>query len=113
MFGEGITKIEASVLKFGSNDVNPPFLEVIPCAFIVGIICGVLGGIFVIINSNMGIIRKKYITKNWLKIIEAIIFSILTTTTFYWLPTVVTNCEDDAALTVNEELVVQYDCPSG
>ena len=56
MEGEGITKIEASVLKFGSNDVNPPFLEVIPEAFILGIICGVLGSVFVIINSNMGLI---------------------------------------------------------
>ena len=99
------------MLKFGSSDVNPPFLEVIPCAFILGIVCGALGGIFVIINSNMGIIRKKWITTNWLKIIEAIIFSILTTTTFYWLPAVVAHCADDAALTDNDELVVRYDCP--
>ena len=60
--GEGLTTMEASVLKFGSNDVNPPFLEVIPEAFILGIICGVLGSVFVIINSNMGLIRKKWIT---------------------------------------------------
>jgi len=89
MEGEGITKIESSVLKFGSDDVDPPFLEVIPEAFILGIICGVLGSIFVIINSNMGLMRKKWITSSWLKIAEAVFFSIITTTTFYWLPAMV------------------------
>jgi len=113
MEGEGITKIEASVLKFGSNDVNPPFLEVIPEAFILGIICGVLGSVFVIINSNMGLIRKKWITSSWLKVTEAVIFSIMTTTTFYWLPAMVNKCSDESVLTVNTDLIVEYDCPPG
>ena len=61
MKGEELGDLTSSVLKFGTDNISPPTLEVLPGAVIVGAICGVLGGVFVIVNSNLGLIRKKYI----------------------------------------------------
>ena len=74
------------MLKFGAISISPPTLEVIPGAIVCGAITGLLGGIFVIVNSNLGLLRKKYITSNVAKIFEAIFFSIATTSVFYWAP---------------------------
>jgi len=86
MAGQAILSLESAVLKFGSISISPPTLEVIPGAIIVGAVTGLLGGIFVIVNSNLGLLRKKYITSNVVKIIESVFFSIATTSVFYWAP---------------------------
>ena len=57
----GLLDINSSALKFGTVNVVAPTLRVIPAAFIVGAICGVMGGIFVIVNNWMGFFRKFYI----------------------------------------------------
>lgn len=38
-------------LKFGGVAVESPHIDSIPCAFIVGVICGLLGALFVVVNS--------------------------------------------------------------
>lgn len=65
MKGEGITDVNSSVLKFGVTNITPPTVDVIPGSIIVGAITGVLGALFVAVNSNLGMLRKKMITKNW------------------------------------------------
>ena len=118
MDGTDIIDVSSSVLKFGTDNVTSPTFEVLPGSIIVGAICGCLGAGFVIVNSNLGLLRKKYINSNWKKIAEAAFFSFLTTTTFYWMPLSVNSCKsmlkdgtDHARLTEdNIELAVQYDC---
>ena len=61
MKGESIGDLTSSVLKFGTSNISPPTLEVLPGSLIVGAFCGVLGGVFVIVNSNLGMLRKKHI----------------------------------------------------
>ena len=74
-------------LKFGGISVENPDFSTIPCAFIVGIICGLLGALFVVVNSNINKrIRKKYITKNWMRVLEAVLFALATSSAFYWAP---------------------------
>ena len=52
-------------LKFKSTFVESPSLSSIPTAIILGTICGLLGAFFIFINTNLGKVRKKLITKNW------------------------------------------------
>ena len=77
-----------------------------------GCFTGVLGGVFVIVNSNLGLIRKKYITQNWQKLLEAVLFSLMTTTTFFWMPSLAEDCRSDANVT-ESDILVQYSCTKG
>ena len=120
MDGNDILTLSSSVLKFGTTDVTAPTFEVLPGSVIVGAICGILGAIFVIVNSNLGLLRKKYITANWMKIAEAAFFSFITTTTFYWMPLSTNDCKSvstggtgNMPLGSNEDIAVQYDCKEG
>lgn len=86
----------------------------LPGAFFVGAICGLLGGLFVLVNSRLGMLRKKYIKSNWAKCVEVAVFSLITSTCFYYAPIFFNDCRDDTAITSSyAELVVQYDCPPG
>lgn len=49
------------MLKFGVTNISPATIDVLIGSFVVGAVCGIMGGIFVIVNSNLGLIRKKYI----------------------------------------------------
>jgi H+/Cl- antiporter ClcA len=51
-------------LKFGGVAVESPRFDSIPCAFIVGAVCGLLGAFFVVINSRLFKLRKKHIKTN-------------------------------------------------
>jgi len=114
MKGQSITDANSSVLKFGVTNITPPTLDCIPGAFIVGAICGVLGAVFVAVNSNLGILRKKLIKENWQKLAEAVFFSVLTTSAFYWVPYFAKECEaiNPSMPEENQEITVHYDCPT-
>lgn len=113
MKGLSLSEINSAVLKFGTLSISPPTYEVIPGAFIVGSVCGIFGGLFVLVNSNMGLIRKKIITKSWMKVTEAVLFSMLTTSIFYWMPAAYLNCYSMTSLSEsNKELAVTYSCPA-
>lgn len=115
MAGLGFKAINGGVLKFGVNQISPPTLSVLPGSFFVGAICGVLGGVFVLVNSNLGVLRKKLIQSNWAKLTEAVLFSLVTSTCFYFIPNLFNDCRDasSVAKSSDAEIVVQYDCPAG
>ena len=52
-------------LKFKATFVDSPGLETVPAAIILGVICGLLGALFIYVNTELSKQRKKYITKNW------------------------------------------------
>ena len=114
MKGESIKVINSSVLKFGVDNIKPATLEVVPGCFITGAICGVMGAVFVLVNSNLGLLRKKYINANWKKLLEACFFSLATTTCFYFFPTLFGDCESSESVAPsNTDIIVQYNCPNG
>lgn len=83
--GAVLSLSNSSALKFGNiNIVYSPLSDAI-VAIVIGIICGLLGGLFVEVYSAMGVVRKKYINTNFKKIAEVLFFSFATSTTFYWL----------------------------
>jgi len=55
----------------------------LPAAIVIGIVCGLLGSLFIFVNISLGILRKKYIKKNWQKIMEACFFSFLSCSIFF------------------------------
>ena len=52
-------------LKFKATFVESPTLSTLPAAVILGIICGLLGALFIYVNTNLNRIRKRIITRNW------------------------------------------------
>ena len=76
---------DTSALKFGSLSDKESSLLDLPAAVIIGIVCGLLGSFFIYINISLGILRKKYITKNWMKIAEAMGFAAISSTIFFLL----------------------------
>lgn len=112
MKGEDISAINGSVLKFGVDDIQPATFDVLPGSLIVGAITGFMGGIFVIVNSNLGLVRKKLINTNWKKILETCAFSFMTTTCFYWSAKLFNDCELKSSASNSSDILVQYNCPA-
>jgi H+/Cl- antiporter ClcA len=76
-----------SALKFAKArpEMSVP-ASVLPGAFIIGCISGLLGAFFLGVNFRLAKIRTAIETKKWHKLFDAFIFAFLTATTFYWLP---------------------------
>ena len=113
MKGEDVSSINGAVLKFGVDDISPSTFEVLPGSLIVGAVTGLLGGVFVVVNSNLGLVRKKLVTANWMKLLEACLFSFMTTTCFFWSASFFNECYDSADASNSDDILVNYDCPDG
>ena len=87
-----MSTISSAVLKFGTTPITSPTIEAIPASIITGTLAGCFGAGFIAVNTYMGMARKKLVTTPIMKIIEAVIFSILTTTVFYWSPFFFKDC---------------------
>jgi H+/Cl- antiporter ClcA len=75
----------SATLKFGEIVIIYSPLSDALVAVLLGIICGLLGALFVSVNSHMIILRKKYVNTNLKKVIEVLLFSLATSTAFFWL----------------------------
>lgn len=76
-----------STLKFGnergSTDVNQIYL--IPAAIFLGVTGGLLGPLFIKVNFAINErIRKRYLTKKWMKPVETFFMCFLTASVFFW-----------------------------
>lgn len=71
---------------FGYNEILD-----LPAAIILGIIGGLLGALFIFTAFKLAIYRKKYINTNLKKILECVIFAIVTTSCFYLVVVLRTN----------------------
>jgi chloride channel 7 len=74
---------DTGALKFGKLADEESSLLDLPAAVIIGIVCALLGSFFIFVNINLAILRKKYITQNWQKILEAVMFAFLSTSIFF------------------------------
>lgn len=78
-----------SSLKFGgvaTQNENDDGMILIPGAIIIGIIGGLIGPLFINLNTRINVYRKKLLTKNYLKVIETAIFGFCTAGIFFILP---------------------------
>lgn len=74
---------DTGALKFGKLDDYESSLLDLPAAVIIGVVTGLLGSLFIYVNVNLAILRKRYIKHNWQKILEAIVFSFVSATIFF------------------------------
>ena len=87
----------------------------LPASLIIGGFCGLLGTSFVWVNTTLGIYRKKYITKNWMKLFEAFFFAFLTATVFFGAALITS----DKCVIINDadqadhDKFVSFLCPKG
>ena len=89
-------------------------MSTIPAAIILGIICGLLGALFVWVNTNLSKKRKVIITKKWQKLLEVALFSLATSSAFYWMPYFFNECKANSDISdANQDLLVRYDCDEG
>ncbi len=74
-------------LKFGHVSENRKInSSVILGAIIIGIISGLLGPLFINVNTRVNALRGKILTKKWHKIIDCFFFTFVTASAFYWFP---------------------------
>lgn len=104
----------SAALKFGNIAiVYSPLTDAIAAIFI-GIVCGLLGALFVAVFSNMGVLRKKLITTNSKKIAETLFFSIATTSTFFWLSAYSASNSENCVPVLNDDVeYFSFTCPAG
>jgi len=101
--GDGVSRVSSSVLKFGVTPITAPTIKTIPSSIATGVICGLLGAGFIIVNTTLGLFRKKHITKSWMRVIESIFFSVATTSFFFWAPWFVNDCIESATVKSNDK----------
>lgn len=87
--GHPLSLSDSSTLKLGNlslGDVNA-VLD-IPAGIFLGVICGLLGALFIWVGINLGMWRKKHINTPIKKVLEVILFAFITASSFYlvvWL----------------------------
>lgn len=112
--GKTFSLDDTGALKFGDlNDKESSLLD-LPAAIIIGIVCGLLGSFFIYVNISLGILRKKYITKNWQKIAEAMIFATVSSTIFFLCVLSRDHvCKHPPDNTSEETTLIQFRCKNG
>jgi H+/Cl- antiporter ClcA len=106
---------DTAILKFGTLETQASSFLDLPAAVAIGLFCGMLGTAFVWTSSNLGIYRKKYIDKNWKKIVEAIFFGMFTASMFY-LGVYIRrdSCLPEASVEQGkDDHLVRFMCPDG
>lgn len=80
--------------KFGQigevKNVNA--IKLIPAAIAIGVIGGVMGGIFIYCNTMVNKLRKRLLTKKWLKPLETAAFCFATASAFLAVPYFMHSC---------------------
>lgn len=102
---------DTGALKFGSLDDTESSLLDLPAAVVIGIVCGLLGSFFIFVNINLAIYRKKYISKNWMKIAEAVGFSFLSCSIFFGCVVARQGSCRTASNSGTEVNLMQFRCP--
>ena len=67
---------------------------------VIGLVCGLLGALYVSINSKLLILRKRYTkSASWKLIVDVILISLLTSAVTFWLPLFAGQCHSGVTST--------------
>lgn len=104
--------VNGGIIKFGEFQKRSfTFASLIPFV-IIGIICGILGAIYVYVNSVlMAKLRKKILTSNFKRIAECLFWVILSCSIVYFSPNIYPDrCPSQKSKALE---LIQYRCPEG
>ena len=83
--------VNAGLIKFGQYDENPYKLHDFPFFILLGIMGGLLGALFIYLNSTINRYRKLYLKTGWEKVIEVVVLVAVTSTFVYYAPMILRN----------------------
>lgn len=83
------------------------YLILIPSSLIIGVAGGLYGPLFININFRTNAWRKKYINKNWKKVVEAGFFCFMSATIFYIIPYLEGQCTDFQSSSSSDDDLLQ------
>ncbi len=104
----------AGLLNFGQfkeSDFSYNFAE-LPLYMFMGAIGGVLGAFFNYINYHLTVFRIRYLHMRWIKVLEAVIVSMMTATVGFLMILYIKDCHE----TIKENTVeypIRYNCHDG
>ncbi len=85
--GSGLTNIvNGGLLKFADITTNSYDLADFIVFVVIGILGGLLGSLYILINANLAKIRKYYLKEKYMKIIEAGLIAFIGATIIFFLP---------------------------
>jgi chloride channel 7 len=90
--GAPLTLNSSAVLKFGKiSYFDTPMTDLL-IAIILGTICGLLGAFFICVYAILGFFRKKFIDSKLKKVLEVVLFSMISASIFFWLSAACMDC---------------------
>ena len=91
--GSPLQLSDSGAVKFTAiNTANMNSMLDIPAAIVLGIVTGLLGALFIYVSISLQMYRKHFITTNFRKIIECLLFAFATSTAFYVVVAFRGNC---------------------
>jgi chloride channel 7 len=85
-----------AALKFGNAstvDENDDVEILLPGAIIIGVIGGLIGPLFINLNTRVNVYRKKYLKNGVIKVVETTLFGFATAGIFFILPYLFETCK--------------------
>ena len=83
-FGSPLSLSDSGSLKLGNLSLeNENSILDLPAGIILGVICGLLGALFISVSIRLAMVRKMYINTSIRKVIEAVLFAFITASIFY------------------------------
>ena len=104
--------LDSATFDFSAVQYPTPTFGALPGALIIGATCGLLGALFVSINTYCGMFRREYMNYTSLRMVEVTVLALITTVFAFWLPNwVQAGCY--SFFYGQEKSLVQYNCPNG
>ena len=92
-YGHPVTLSDAATLKFGIMPEEHPIpIYELAGAVIIGLVCGIMGAIFIRVQIGLLKLRKLTVKKSWQKVIEVSLFAGLTASTFFLVSLMLNVC---------------------
>ena len=113
---DNLTLVASGTLKFGDfQNIQDVKLRDVHGPIFIGIIGGLMGSLFVNVNTRMTALRKKYITTNARKILETGFYAVLTMTVAITSVVIVNNCDKIERSKVEaddfKKILIRWQCP--
>jgi H+/Cl- antiporter ClcA len=82
--GSPLSLSDSGSLKLGNLSLqNENSILDLPAGVILGVICGLLGALFISVSIRLAMVRKMYINTSIRKVVEAVFFAFITASIFY------------------------------